>query len=338
MKDQQKNTREKEHPAMDYIYEQQKAYVTNFINTLSIERNLSSNTLTAYKNDLSGMLEWLNNRNYQLLNSQSVSEYFLYLQNEKKLSPRSIRRKYVSIKQFLQYLNTERGINEVLIKFSSRKFQIPKSLPRILSKEEVNQLISTVSKEYQSAREGYYKRLCLRDMCIIEILFCLGLRIGEVAALNLEDYDPREASVLIHGKGNKERMLFISSNAVNQKLQWYLRLRPEFNPCKDAFFVNKYGKRLSIYSIENIFYKYREISHINADATPHYLRHSFATQLLNNGADIRAVQEILGHSSIVTTQIYTEVSLKRKREVLLNYNGRNFLNMPGDGEMEEWLI
>lgn len=282
------------------------------------------------------MLAWLKAKRYTVINSQSVSAYFLYLQNERKLSPRSVRRKYVSINQYFQYLNAERGINEVFVKFSSRKFQIPKSLPRILSKTEVNQLIFTVLNEYRSAPGDYYKRLRLRDMCIIEILFCLGLRIGEVAALNLEDYDPEEASVLIHGKGNKERLLFISSAAVNQKLQKYLSVRSAFNPRADAFFVNKYGKRLSIYNIENIFYKYREISQINGDATPHYLRHSFATQLLNNGADIRAVQEILGHSSIVTTQIYTEVSLKRKREVLLNYNGRNFLQMPEDNA-EEWL-
>lgn len=323
---------------MNYIYEQQKTYLNDFISTLSIERNLSPKTLYAYKSDLTCLLTWLNTSHCTVISAQSVSAYFIYLQNEKKLSPRSVRRKYVSIKQFFQYINTECGINEVFIRFSSRKFQLPRSLPRILTKSEVNQLISTVSREYQASSSEYYKRLCLRDMCIIEILFCLGLRIGEVVALNIEDYDSEEASLLIHGKGNKERMLFISSNAVNQKLMRWLRIRPELNISTDAFFVNRYGKRLSIYSVENIFYKYREISHINSDATPHYLRHSFATQLLNNGADIRAVQEILGHSSIVTTQIYTEVSLKRKREVLLNFNGRNFLEMPEDGEIEEWLI
>ena len=98
-------------------------------------------------------------------------------------------------------------------------------------------------------------------------------------------------------------------------------------PRAKALFINRYGDRLSIYSIENIFYKYRDLSNINPNATPHYLRHSFATQLLNNGAGIRDVQELLGHSSIVTTQIYTEISTARKKEVLMKYNGRNRLGM-----------
>lgn len=323
---------------MNYVYEQQKEYLTDFLNTLSLERNLSSNTLYAYKSDITGMLSWFFANKYIVVNAQSTSDYFLYLQSDKKLSPRSIRRKYVSIKQYFHYINIEKGISEIFLKFSSRKFQLPKSLPRTLSKEEVNQLISTVSRAYQSAATDFYQRLCLRDMCIIEVLFCMGLRIGEVSALNMEDYNIEEASFLIHGKGNKERLLFISSTAVNRKLQKWIKTRNQFNLQDNAFFVNKYGKRLSIYSIENLFYKYRELAHINSNATPHYLRHSFATQLLNNGADIRAVQDILGHSSIVTTQIYTEVSLKRKREVLLSYNGRNFINVPEDNLEEERLI
>lgn len=322
---------------MIYNYEQQATYLTDFLNSLSLERNLSRKTLYAYQCDLACLFSWLSANQRETINTQSISDYFHYLQNDRRLSPRSIRRKYVSIKQFFQYINMEKGVNEIFMKFSSRKFQLPKSLPRTLSKIEVNQLISTVSKAYQSAPSEFFRRLCLRDMCVIEVLFCLGLRIGEVAALNIGDYDPVEASFLIHGKGNKERLLFISSTAVNQKLQKWIRTREEFDLQDDALFVNKYGKRLSIYSIENLFYKYRELAHINANATPHYLRHSFATQLLNNGADIRAVQDILGHSSIVTTQIYTEVSLKRKKEVLLNYNGRNFIDLPEDSMVEEWL-
>ena len=163
-------------------------------------------------------------------------------------------------------------------------------------------------------------------MCIIELLFCLGLRIGEIEALDIEDYNREDCSILIHGKGKKERMLFISSPIVCQKLNHWLLTRLEMEPEGSAMFINKSGGRLSIFSIENIFYKYRELAKINPNSTPHYLRHSFATQLLNNGANIRDVQELMGHNSIVTTQIYTEVSLNRKKEVLMKYNGRNFMS------------
>ena len=138
--------------------------------------------------------------------------------------------------------------------------------------------------------------------------------------IDIEDLD---SEILIHGKGNKERILFLSSPVVCQKIGIWLRIRGT-RPLRDsALFPSRLGRRMSIYGIENIFYKYQKASRINQNATAHSLRHSFATQLLNNGAGIRDVQELLGHSSIVTTQIYTEVSINRKREVLLRYNGRN---------------
>ena len=126
---------------------------------------------------------------------------------------------------------------------------------------------------------------------------------------------------------SKERLLYISSMEVREKMARWLEIREEMAPSDHAVFLNKYGDRISIYGIEKIFYKYRDMAGITSEATPHSLRHSFATQLLNNGAGIRDVQELLGHKSIVTTQIYTEVTLNRKKFVLEKYNGRNFLNI-----------
>lgn len=311
---------------MTFDLEQQKNYLTEFLSKLSVERNLSKKTIKAYRSDVSGLISWCSMRKVVSLDSQSIFAYFLYLQDEIELNPKSIRRKYVSIRQFFEYLKFEYDIREIFFRFTSRKFHVPRNLPKTLSKTEIRDLISATSSDYQSAISDYKRRICIRNMCIIEILFCLGLRIGEVEAINIEDYSKEESSILIHGKGNKERLLFISSPIVCQKLNLWLRIRNEMNPTDTALFINKYGNRLSIYSIENIFYKYREIAHINPLATPHYLRHSFATQLLNNGASIRDVQELLGHNSIVTTQIYTEISLNRKKEVLIKYNGRNFIN------------
>lgn len=311
---------------MKYDYNKQMDFLNDFVNRLSIERNLSKSTLNAYKGDITRFINWLAMRKYKEISSSSIYEYFLYLQNKMELSPKSIRRKYVSINQYCNFLRTETNTNENFFHFSSRKYQIPHTLPKTLSLEEIKKLICSTNQAFENATSDYKRRLCIRDMCIIEFLFCLGLRIGEMSALNIDDYNREEHSLLIHGKGNKERLMFISSPVVVQKLHTWLVTRTELNPKDSALFINKYGKRLSIYSIENIFYKYRNISKINPSATPHFMRHSFATQLLNHGAGIRDVQELLGHNSIVTTQIYTEVSMTRKKEVLSKYNGRNFIN------------
>lgn len=310
---------------MNYNFDEQISNLNDFIDRLSVERNLSKNTLHAYKCDINGLLYWCNMRKILLLDDKAVFAYFQYLQDEIELKARSIRRKYVALKQFFLFIVEEKEINEKFFRFSSRKFQIPHNLPKTLSLAEIKELISVTSLEFQEASSDFKRRLSIRNMCIIELLFCLGLRIGELEALDIEDYNREECSLLIHGKGSKERMLFISSPIVCQKLQLWIKTRLEMNPEDSALFINKYGKRLNIYSIENVFYKYRKKAKINPKATPHYMRHSFATQLLNNGAGIRDVQELLGHNSIVTTQIYTEVSIGRKREVLAKYNGRNFI-------------
>lgn len=129
--------------------------------------------------------------------------------------------------------------------------------------------------------------------------------------------------MLIHGKGRKERLLFLSSSETINNIKKWLDIRS--NHLNNYLFLNRYGNSLTIHSIEDIFYKYRDLSKINPFSTPHYLRHTFATNLLINGADIRSVQEILSHSNISTTEIYTEISLIRKQQVLSKFNYRNNL-------------
>ena len=312
---------------MQYKAEQQKALTEKFLRHLSLERNLSPRTLTAYRNDISSMLKWISRQDYRKLDSETLACYFFYLQSEAALAPRSLRRKYVSIRQYCEFLSRNCSPGEYFLTFSSRRFQLPKNLPKTLTCDEIRRLLRSISEEYQESTSEYFKNRALRNMCIVELLYRLGLRIGEISALNMEDYRKEDNSILIHGKGRKERLLYISSSAVSQKLNSWIRTRPLLNPQDQALFISRNGTRLSIYSVENIFYKYRNISCINPASTPHFLRHSFATQLLDNGAGIRDVQELLGHNSIVTTQIYTEVSLSRKREVLMKYNGRNLMEI-----------
>lgn len=310
---------------MKFHYEHQKVLINQFLSTISIERNLSSKTLCAYRYDLLSMTDWLVEQNQQVFNSNSLLDYFNFLQNITNLKPRSIYRKRISIRQFCNYLLREKYSDEIFIHFSPRTFQLPKNLPRTLTKSEITALIRSTEYEYNSLTSPYRQTICQRDMIIIELLFCLGLRISEISNLHLEDFDASSQSLLIHGKRNKERILYIPSPAVVKKLNRWLSVRRCLNPSTNHIFINRYGRQLSIYGIEKIFTKYKHLAHINPNATPHYLRHSFASHLLNNGANLRDIQELLGHSSIATTQIYTEVSLERKKEVMVRFNERNFI-------------
>ena len=189
---------------MEYNKEQQEVLIQDFIDMLFVQRNLSSNTLYAYKNDLQNFSRWLERRHYGDINDRSIYEYFFYMQNEIELAPRSIRRKYVSIQQYCDYLRMVLNLNEIFFRFTARKFQLPRTLPRTLSREEIKELILAAAFQYQQARSEYKERLAVRNMCIIELLFCLGLRVGELSALDMADYRPEENTVLIHGKGRKE--------------------------------------------------------------------------------------------------------------------------------------
>lgn len=158
---------------------------------------------------------------------------------------------------------------------------------------------------------------------MINILISTGIKIAEASSIKLSDINFENNYIAITGKRNKERIVYISCDETMKNINNWIKILNSYNCSNQFLFLNKYYNKLSIYGIEDIFYKYRDLANINNKATPHYLRHSFATNLLCNGCDIRTVQEILGHSSIATTQIYTEVSDERKKEAFDKYNFRN---------------
>ena len=164
-----------------------------------------------------------------------------------------------------------------------------------------------------------------RDLALIDLLISSGIRIGEACKIQVEDIDFSSSIILIHGKGRKERLIYISSKETIDNLKQYIEIRNKKQIDNNYLFVNKHGNKISINSIDNIYRKYKKLANINKNSTPHYLRHTFATNLLANGADIRSVQEILGHANVSITERYTEVTTNRKVEVLSKYNYRNNL-------------
>ena len=164
-----------------------------------------------------------------------------------------------------------------------------------------------------------------RNLALIDILVSTGIRVAEVSAISINDIAISERVILIHGKGRKQRLIYISCPQTWENLIRWIKVRSASRPQSDKLFLNRYGNPISIHGIEYIFKSTIDSCDINPKATPHYLRHTFATNLLANGADLRSVQEILGHSSVSTTEIYTEVTVERKKQVLKQYNYRNKL-------------
>lgn len=295
--------------------------VDNYLRYLKVSRNLDDKTIKAYRSDLKQYGKWLQSVEKDFKDVQTISFFIENLQSCKKHKDSSIKRKYICLKSFFCH-----AVRDDIL-FKAVKFKYEKRLPKTLSVSEVVKLLKTLDNELFQKKSIFQKSICLRDTAIIELLFCTGIRIGELASIKLQDIDIESNTLLINGKGRKQRILFISSQQVIDKLTAWISTREYLSPTCSHLFINKYGDKLSIYSVENIFYKYRDLSDINKNATPHFLRHTFATCLLENGADIREVQELLGHSSISTTEIYTEVSVARKKQVLLKCNARNLISI-----------
>lgn len=293
--------------------------VHEFLQQLKSNNALSEHTKAAYYCDINHFTSWLDKNSIESFSTESLNMYFNYLYESYK--PNTIRRKYVSLKTLFSELFNEQADNP----FVKISIQLPrqKRLPKTLTLNEVSELLKCASNDCKRARSSYAKRQATRNLAILCLLVSCGMRISEVSNLDLNSIDLKDKTILIHGKGNKERMMYLPSKKIINCIQNYLDIRNEFHPKEEALFLNKYGSRLSIYSIENIFKKYQDKTQINPNATPHYLRHTFATKLLDNGADLRSVQELLGHSSIMTTQIYTAVSIERKKKVLESFNITN---------------
>lgn len=297
-------------------------YINQLITQLKITKNLQEQTLKAYSSDITNFLNYINKETIEQID---ILNYINYLFDEKKLKDRSIKRKIISLKIYFNFLEDNSIIKNNPFTKLKFKFKQEKKLPKTLQKNEVKKLLETVYNELNSSITPYKKFETIRNISLLEILISTGIRIQEASSITLNDISLQEKTIIIHGKGRKERQLFILNKYVLSSLKNWLTIRKTSSPKCNNIFINKYGNPLSIHSIENIFRKYKTLSNINIKATPHYLRHTFATNLLTNGADLRSVQEILGHSSISTTQIYLEISSNRKKQVLQKYNYRNNL-------------
>ncbi|MEI8149382.1 MAG: site-specific tyrosine recombinase/integron integrase [Actinomycetes bacterium] len=284
--------------------------IREYLNHLTVERGLSKNTISAYNRDLERFFTFLDVQKVDPLRTQegNLTDYVVSLRMN-DLSESSISRGVVAIRNWMEFTSKERKFVNPIKDFKPPKPNL--RLPKALKIEEVASLISSVSMgDTPSA---------LRDGAIVELLYGTGARISEIVALNVQDiskFDGDQVTALrLSGKGGKTRVVPIGKYAQIALDQYLVRVRPGLlKKQESALFLNSRGSRLSRQSIWSMIAHGAQSAGIASDVSPHSLRHSFATHLLDGGADIRVVQELLGHSSVTTTQIYTLVTIDKLRE------------------------
>ncbi|HVX61294.1 MAG TPA: tyrosine recombinase XerC [Pirellulales bacterium] len=284
--------------------------IARFLQYLQVERNCSTYTIKSYREDLEALAEYLTERYGQPPSPGDIVTLDLrgYLSglHEQGLAKSTIARRLASMRSFFRFGQREGWAKSNPAK-PLRNPRKSRSLPHFLSSEELGKLL-----EAPPASE----MLGLRDRAILEVLYSAGLRVSELVGLNEGDLDLAAGIVRVRGKGKRERLSPVGSFAAQAVKQW-LRVRrvsPREPEGRNApLFINRHGRRLTTRSVGRMLEKYLTITGLDRRTTPHTLRHSFATHLLDGGADIRSVQELLGHKSLVTTQIYTHVSTANLR-------------------------
>lgn len=295
--------------------------IEDFINTVRITKNLSAKTVTAYKSDINDFIKYLGSG---LIDDNTVIIYVNQLSQERQLKDSTIIRKLVTLKIYFEFLYKQSYINENHFQKCRFRFKKEHRLPKTLSRDESSRLLKSVSDKVHMLHNTGNEWRTFRDLALIDVLISTGIRISEASNMSIHDIIFEEKTILIHGKGKRERLIYISCDDTWDNLNKWLAIRSDsVNAYTDKVFVNRYGKQLTIHGIEYIYKKAKESAGVNASSTPHFLRHTFATNLLSNGADLRSVQELLGHSSVSTTEIYTEITVNRKKQVLDKYNYRN---------------
>lgn len=290
-----------------------KDLIEDYINYVYIEKKLSDNTKAAYLSDLLSFDEYLNNKMINKVTSKDIVSYIDHLTDLKE-ADKTIARKIVSIRTFFDFLMKEKRINvNPCEKIESPKLR--KSLPKTLNFEEINKLLDLNPKT----------ALEYRNRAMIELMYATGLRVSELVNLELNDINVKDNYIRVYGKGKKERivpMAEITTNILNEYISVY-RDSLLKGYLTDKVFISSYGKGITRQAFFKILKKIAKEQGIEKDFSPHTLRHSFATHLLEYGADLRSIGEMLGHENIKTTQIYTHLSNNKKRKDYEAYHPRN---------------
>ncbi|MHB1016348.1 MAG: tyrosine recombinase [Coriobacteriia bacterium] len=279
-----------------------------FLEHLRVERNLSPRTIAAYASDIGGLCEWAARVQVHLLDAdhRTLRRYLAEL-DRAQYSKRTIARRLAAIRALYRFLVRREllGSSPAAVLATPKA---PRRLPDVASESVIDQLLALPDRSTASG---------VRDLAILELLYASGVRVSELTGLNLGDVDLASATVLVMGKGARERIIPVHPLAIRRLREYLSSGRPALDKGvgESAFFLNRLGTRLSSGGVRRLLDRYLHLIEQSVHITPHDLRHSFATHLLEGGADLRTVQELLGHVALSTTQIYTHVSTRHLREV-----------------------
>ena len=288
-------------------------YIDDYINYLILEKGLSDNTKESYTFDLEDFYNYFKDQEINNITEQNIISYLEYLNKEKKLSSRSIERHLTTLRGFFKYLAKMEISHDITKNIDNLK--LGKFLPTTLTMEEVEKLMDIKLDNPYS----------FRTKAMLELMYGSGLRVSELVNLSINDIDLYNDTILINGKGSKQRIVPLGDYA-KEYLKLYLQNRNALikrkNGNPDKLFLNNHGKPITRNGFNFLLNNILKEKGIEKEVTPHTLRHSFATHMLDNGADLRTIQELLGHSDIVTTRIYTHVAKKQIHDNYDKYEGR----------------
>ena len=289
-------------------------WVDRYLEHILIEKGLSNNSLASYSQDLIALLSFLADKSFRLedLSDQTLFLYLTHLR-AKGLKNRSLARHLSTLRGFFAFAMQEKWYKEDPGQFLENP-KLPKKLPEFLTREEISRIL---------ALPDVSTKLGMRDRCMLELLYAAGLRVSELIQIKVLDYDAQVGVLRVFGKGAKERLVpihFTAQKVLNQYLEF---TRSEFNPLEDNMFLNRSGKGLTRQGVWKLIKKFASEAGIRRSISPHTFRHSFATHLLEGGADLRTVQVLLGHADISATEIYTHIQAGRLKSMHQQFHPRS---------------
>lgn len=304
---------------------QLQTHLRNYLEYCQYQKRLDDKTLKAYRIDLKQFANQTTLTDIKNITSDILEKYIIEL--HKTYKPKTVKRKIASLKAFFHYLEYKELIDRNPFVKMQIKFREPVILPKTIPLHLIELLLSTIYHYQHSAKSSYQKKRALRDAAVVELLFATGIRISELCSLQAADVNLLDGTILIYGKGSKERLLQIGSLDVICILKEYQQTYQTNITNSGYFFVNQTGNVLSDQSVRRMIRKYSKLAGIDLHITPHMFRHTFATCLLDADVDIRYIQEMLGHSSINITEIYTHVTLAKQKDILINKHPRKELRV-----------